>query len=91
MHVTKPDSFLSYRVSLALLQALLSLYPDEFVYKDPPYEYEFERLPMDLILGDRQLRTALEDGVDILELEQSWQQELAVFDTLRRSVFLYHG
>ncbi len=91
VHVTEPNIFLSYRLSLALLQALLSLYPDEFVYKDPPYEYEIERLPMDLILGDRQLRMALEDGADILELEQSWQQELAVFDTLRRSVFLYHG
>ena len=91
VHVTEPDSFFSYRLSLALLQALLSLYPDEFAYKDPPYEYEFERLPMDLILGDRQLRAALEDGADILELEQSWQQELAAFDALRRSVFLYPG
>ncbi len=91
VHVTETDGFLSYRLSLALLQALLSLYPDEFSYKEPPYEYEFEQLPMDMILGDVELRTALEDGADILELEQSWQQELAVFDELRRSVFLYHG
>lgn len=91
VHVTETDGFLSYRLSLALLQALLSLYPDQFSYKEPPYEYEFEQLPMDMILGDVELRTALEDGVDILELEQSWQQELAVFDELRRSVFLYHG
>lgn len=91
VHVTEPNRFLSYRVSLALLQALLSLYPDEFVFKNPPYEYEFEQLPMDMILGDRKLRVALEDGADILELEQSWKQELAIFDALRKSVFLYHG
>ena len=90
VHVTEKDDFLSYRLGLALLQALLNLYPDEFSYKEPPYEYEFEQLPMDMILGDGELRTALEDGADILELEQSWQQELAVFDELRRSVFLYH-
>jgi uncharacterized protein YbbC (DUF1343 family) len=90
VHVTEKDGFLSYRLSLALLQALLDLYPEEFSYKPPPYEYEFEQLPMDMILGDIELRTALEDGVDILELEQSWQQELTVFNELRRSVFLYH-
>jgi len=91
IHVTESGRFLSYRLSLTLLQALLTLYPDQFVYKKPPYEYEFERLPMDLILGDRELRMALEDGADIQELEQSWQQDLSGFDELRRSVFLYHG
>ena len=90
VHVTKKEGFLSYRLSLALLQALLDLYPNKFSYKPPPYEYEFKQLPMDMILGDGELRTALADGVDILELEQSWQKELTVFDELRRSVFLYH-
>ncbi len=89
IHVTQPHNFLSYRVSIALLQGLLSQYPEDFAYKQPPYEYEYEKLPMDMILGDQDVRTALEDGVDILELEQSWKQELAKFDALRRSVFLY--
>ena len=89
IHVTDPNNFLSYRVSLALMQALLTLYPDDFSYKQPPYEYEYEKLPMDMILGDQDVRTALEDGVDIIELERSWQQELTGFDLLRRSVFLY--
>ncbi len=89
VHVTDRTVFRPYRTGLALLQALRTLYPGEFAYKDPPYEYEFERLPMDLILGDRQVRLALEEGADILELERSWQQELAGFEELRRSVLLY--
>ena len=89
VHVTDAASFLSYRLSLALLQALLQLYPDRFVYKDPPYEYEYERLPMDMILGSQQLRLDLESGTDILELENSRQSDLRDFDALRRSVFLY--
>ena len=44
---------------------------------------------MDLILGDLKVRTALEEGEHIIELECSWQDELEAFDTLRRSVFLY--
>ncbi len=89
IHVTEPSGFYSYRLSLALLQVLTALYPDEFMYADPPYEYEFERLPMDLILGDPQLRLGLENGADILELERSWRQELDSFALLRSSVFLY--
>ena len=89
IHVTEPDEFFSYRLSLALLQVLLKLYPGSCVFSDPPYEYEFDRLPMDMIIGDEQVRRAIENGADILELEQDWQQELADFDALRRSVFLY--
>ncbi len=89
VHVTEPEAFLSYRLSLLLYQSLFLLYPDRFAYKQPPYEYEYERLPMDMILGDQELRISLEDGRNILELEASWKDELAGFDKLRRSVFLY--
>lgn len=91
IHVTDPESYRPYRTSLALLQGMIHLYPDQFAYKEPPYEYEFERLPMDLILGDRQVRIALEEGVDIIELERSWEDELHGFTELCRSVLLYDG
>ncbi|MGW8162011.1 MAG: exo-beta-N-acetylmuramidase NamZ family protein [Desulfobulbales bacterium] len=90
-HVINPDIFRPYRTSLALLQAICTLYRDHFAYKEPPYEYEFERLPMDLILGDQFVRKAVEAGEDILELERTWQDDLAEFAELRRSVLLYDG
>lgn len=89
LHVTDPTVFMPYRTALSLLQTLLSLYPEEFSYKDPPYEYEYERLPMDLIIGDRTVRRGVEQGVNILELEQSWQDDLQEFLQRCRSVFLY--
>jgi uncharacterized protein YbbC (DUF1343 family) len=89
IHVTEPSCFLSYRLSLALLEALLHVYPQDFAWKQPPYEYEYEKLPIDLILGDRAVREAVENGADIIGLERSWQEELAAFDERRRAVFLY--
>ncbi|WP_339138354.1 MAG: DUF1343 domain-containing protein [Candidatus Electrothrix sp. GW3-4] len=89
LHVTEPPAFRSYRLSLALFQALFHLYPGEFAYKQPPYEYEYDLLPMDLIFGDQKVRNALEEGENIIELERSWQAELKEFDALRHSVFLY--
>ncbi|MHB8790662.1 MAG: exo-beta-N-acetylmuramidase NamZ family protein [Desulfobulbaceae bacterium] len=88
-HVTDPRAFRPYRTSLALYQALFHLYPENFAYKPPPYEYEYERLPMDLILGDRQVRLALEAGAEIMDLERSWQEDLAGFAERSRAVFLY--
>ncbi len=89
LHVTDPETYHSYRTSLALLQAVLLLYPDNFQYKKPPYEYEYEKLPMDLILGDREVRLALEQGVKISEIVQGWQGELQEFDRLRQGFMLY--
>jgi len=89
LHVTDRLAFRPYATALTLLQAIMQLYPDDFQYKEPPYEYEYERLPMDLILGDIAVREGLEQGMPIAELERIWQGELDDFDVRRRQAFLY--
>jgi uncharacterized protein YbbC (DUF1343 family) len=89
IHVTDVNSFLPYRTSIALLQAVMLCYPEEFAYKAPPYEYEFERLPMDLILGDMALRKGLEQGDAVMDLEKQWQPELEEFKEKRQKYLLY--
>ncbi|MDP3694510.1 MAG: DUF1343 domain-containing protein [Desulfocapsaceae bacterium] len=89
LHVTDARTFLPYRISLALLQAVVQLYPEDFRYKEPPYEYEYERLPMDLILGDQKVRKALEAGQPMREIEAGWQEGLQEFKDVRTNYFLY--
>ena len=89
LHVTDPRLFMPYRTSLVLLQTLMILYREEFSYKEPPYEYEYDRLPMDLIIGDRIVRQGIEQGVKIAELEQSWHNDLQEFLQRCQAVFLY--
>lgn len=89
LHITDKKLYRPYRTSLALLQAVMLLYPEDFNYKEPPYEYEFKRLPMDLILGDKNLRQQLESGVSIIELEEEWQPELKKFLQIRENYLLY--
>ncbi|BHH82896.1 exo-beta-N-acetylmuramidase NamZ family protein [Desulforhopalus sp. 52FAK] len=89
VHVTNSDTFMPYRTSLALLQAVYVLYPEDFQYKEPPYEYEYKRLPMDLIIGDKDIRIRLEAGESIIDLENEWSGPLKEFDTLRSDYFLY--
>jgi len=47
-------------------------------------------LPMDLILGDKKMRKALEQGESVMGLENSWQDDLDDFNKLRQEVFLYN-
>jgi uncharacterized protein YbbC (DUF1343 family) len=72
-----------------LLQEIIRTHPNEFAFKAPPYEYEFERLPMDLILGSRNLRKNLEEMNDLLELEKTWQIPLQAFKKASQPFYIY--
>ncbi len=89
IHVINKAEFRPYRTSLALLQAVMNLYGDDFEYKQPPYEYEFDKLPMDMILGDKKLRIALENEVPVIELEKEWGGQLQEFIAMRSEYLLY--
>jgi uncharacterized protein YbbC (DUF1343 family) len=89
IHVTDPQRFRPYRTSLALLQAVMQLHADQFQWKKPPYEYDYERMPIDLILGSRNIRDKLSAMEPIDKLEADWQDELEAFDTMRRKYLLY--
>jgi uncharacterized protein YbbC (DUF1343 family) len=79
IHLTAPASFRPYRTSLALIQAVSRLWPKEWTFKEPPYEYEYERRPLDLILGDSRLADRLIQGEEIGSLEDGWKAGLTAF------------
>ena len=81
--------FKPYYTSLTLLQAIRANYPEVFVWKAPPYEYETKRLPIDLLIGDQEIRQALEAGEPIPELEADWQEGLKGFLRKRKKYLLY--
>ncbi|MBE0585494.1 MAG: DUF1343 domain-containing protein [Desulfofustis sp.] len=91
LHVTDKYSFRPYRTSLELLQIVMHCYAGDFSYKKPPYEYNFEQLPMDLILGDRGVRENLENNVSVTEMERAWQEPLHEFDQRRQNYLLYEN
>ena len=82
-------SFRPYLTSLVLLQIVLELWPDSFALKEPPYEYEFKRRPLDLILGRSDMFGRLLAGESALSLADSWAVELAGFLVEREKFLLY--
>jgi uncharacterized protein YbbC (DUF1343 family) len=89
LHVTDRGTFKPYYTTLTLLAAIRGLYPEQFAWRPPPYEYELERLPIDLLTGDDRIRRGLDKGLSAAELEDSWQEDLSRFLEVRREFLLY--
>lgn len=89
IHITDPDSYKPYLTSLTIIQEIHSLYPRDFSWRNPPYEYEEEKMPIDLISGDDSIREAIEQGRDVNQLEASWKEELDQFREMAKHHFLY--
>jgi uncharacterized protein YbbC (DUF1343 family) len=89
IHVIDAEAFRPYRTTLTLLQAVVSAHSEVFQWEPPPYEYELEKLPFDVITGDPLVRKAVEDQDSLEDLEQSWTEELKEFEEIRRPFLLY--
>ena len=88
-HVTDRRAFKPYFTTLALLSVIRCLYPEDFAWRQPPYEYETERLPIDLLTGDAAIRAGIDAGQSIAELEAAWQPDLDGFLKTSQEFWLY--
>ena len=89
IHVTDPYRYTPYTTSLQLLSAVIYHHGDRFEWKQPPYEYEFETLPMDLIIGDEQIRREIEAGVDAADILVRCRPEIDAFEEGVQAFKLY--
>jgi len=56
IHVLDRDAFESFNMAIEILKFLYHRYPDQFKWKEAPYEYEYEKLPIDILLGSGTFR-----------------------------------
>lgn len=89
IHITDSYQFSPYLTSLRLLQAIIFHHNDQFQWKSPPYEYEWEMLPMDMILGSEDIRRQIENFDDIESIRKGWENELNEYLKSSRKFYLY--
>jgi uncharacterized protein YbbC (DUF1343 family) len=89
IHVTDPLRYQPYATTLHLLQAVILNHRKHFEWKAPPYEYEFERMPIDLIIGDGTIRKRLEKLEPLEKIEASWQNDLDQYKKISRKFHIY--
>lgn len=59
IHVLDRERFRSFDTAVRILRYLFHEYPNDFAWKTPPYEYEYEKLPIDILLGSGTFRREL--------------------------------
>jgi uncharacterized protein YbbC (DUF1343 family) len=89
MHVTDPLRFRPYTTSLSLIQSVIRHHKQQFEWKTPPYEYEYEKQPIDLIIGDKTVRRRLEALESSADLKASWKTALDDFIRVSSEYHLY--
>jgi uncharacterized protein YbbC (DUF1343 family) len=51
IHVLDRDVFHPFQTGVEIIRCIRKLYPESFAWKQPPYEYEREKLPIEVLLG----------------------------------------
>ncbi|HEV7377584.1 MAG TPA: DUF1343 domain-containing protein [Pyrinomonadaceae bacterium] len=89
IHVTNRNAFEPVIVGVAAVKVAYDLYTEHFRWKEPPYEYVYDKNPFDVIAGTNKLREAIELGDSIESIEASWASDLEKFKTEREQFLLY--
>jgi len=89
IHVLDREKFEPVFAGITMVQVAHDMYPDEFRWKEPPYEYVYDRNPFDVIAGTSSIREAIESGSSIKALEESWAKDLSEFSRVREKHLFY--
>ncbi len=89
IHVTSREAFAPVAAGAAVLRESYGLAPDRFEWRDPPYEYEHEKLPFDILAGSPGLRGQIEAQTPLEDIVASWKPGEEEFAEVRRPYLLY--
>lgn len=85
IHVTHPRKIRSFGLTLALIKSTMEL-SDQFAWRSPPYEYDYETLPIKLILGSHKVENHLSRKFFKLD-DPFWREGI---DTYAAQVARFH-
>jgi uncharacterized protein YbbC (DUF1343 family) len=89
VHVTDRRRFKPFLTGVAEIAIARRLAPGQFRWKEPPYEFERERRPIDILFGTDQIRAQIDAGMGLPAIEAAWQKALARYNRRRRSFMVY--
>jgi uncharacterized protein YbbC (DUF1343 family) len=88
-HVTDRRAFRPVRTAVELIVAFRQQAPDRFAWRQPPYEYEHDKMPIDILYGSDRLRQAVEAGKTADAIADAWAADEDAFRRLREPFLLY--
>jgi uncharacterized protein YbbC (DUF1343 family) len=89
IHVLDRVRFKPVLTGAALLARAFAADPIRFTWRQPPYEYEHEKMPIDILAGSSELRRQIESGVAPQDIAASWRDEVREFMRVRERYLIY--
>lgn len=89
IHVIDRNKFRPFKAGATILKTVHDLYPEHFRWKEPPYEYETHKIPIDLLAGTDRLRIEIEKGESIKNMEEWWTRQSSAFQGIRKKHLMY--
>jgi uncharacterized protein YbbC (DUF1343 family) len=89
IHVTQRDEFEPVSAGVATVKVAYGMYREHFRWKEPPYEYVYDKNPFDVIAGTSALREAIERGDSLDSIMASWEEPLREFNQTRERFLCY--
>jgi uncharacterized protein YbbC (DUF1343 family) len=89
IHVTDRREFQPVLTGVALIAAIRREDPSAFAWRLPPYEYEHDKWPIDILAGSPALREAIDSGASARDIAAGWPEGMRDFLEAREHVRLY--
>ncbi len=89
IHVTDRATFEPVRTAVTILQQAKTLAPADFSWRDPPYEYETEKKPIEILWGSDALREGIDAGITADAILAGVGDEMRAFEELVEQYLLY--
>ena len=89
IHVTDRSVFQPVLTGVLLTEAFRATDSGWFEWRQPPYEYEYDKLPFDILAGTTETREQIELGVRAEDIARSWTPSVAAFMELRERFLMY--
>ena len=89
LHVTDRQAFRPVLTGVALIDRFRQSDRAKFAWRQPPYEYEHDKVPIDILSGSDELRRQVEAEVPPAEIAASWRGDEDAFRKQRQRHLLY--
>lgn len=79
IHVTDISRYMPVATALDVFDAIMETSPSALEFKDPPYEYEYNLMPFDILSGDSGMREVLIKRKSLKDEKLRWESEIEKF------------
>jgi uncharacterized protein YbbC (DUF1343 family) len=89
IHVLDRAAFKPVLTGVAIIDEMRAADPASFAWKPPPYEYEHDKQPIDVIAGAKWFREAIDAGERAEAIARRWAKSVDDFRARRQAYLLY--